>query len=79
MDEKPEGTVGEPLQKHTAADGRLLLDRLSQQTGPVQSLMNTLRDEPFPTDIAEQQDGHLAEAYTDTHVLTRRRRGEPEP
>lgn len=35
--------------------------------GPMQTLMNTLRQEFFPPDIAEEHDAHLADAYTETH------------
>lgn len=35
--------------------------------GPMQTLMEALRQKPFPSDIAEEHDAHLAEAYVDTH------------
>jgi hypothetical protein len=35
--------------------------------GPMQTLMKALRQKPFPSDIAEEHDAHLAEAYSDTH------------
>jgi hypothetical protein len=35
--------------------------------GPMQTLMKALRQNPFPSDIAEEHDTHLAQAYRDTH------------
>ena len=35
--------------------------------GPMQALMHTLRQKPFPRNIADDHDEHLANAYTDTH------------
>jgi hypothetical protein len=41
--------------------------RQAGSEGPMQTLMMTLRQKPFPSSIAEEHDAHLAEAYSDTH------------
>jgi hypothetical protein len=36
--------------------------------GPMESFMKSLHKKPFPADIAERHDDHLAAAYRDKHT-----------